>query len=332
MLDEETFFKLKWIVAKNELANVDKRGSQTYQKPMSGSILDLHSRASGIHTGLVAAKTDSILSWLKNINIDLFLVDKWTVDIDCNKLPDIGINWNEYQTQPMSDTMNCVYEFLYKHRTRRPTVFSKDFWYFESIIDNKIANVSQLEKNDVLILSFPFFGDFQIKKDINELLDVCVTKEIPVLLDCVWLPLIKDIIKIEQADCIEVITHSMTKTLPLAGIKGGIVFKRKPVLWQEKMYPLGNKLGTWLFAKYLDDLGYNFVEKSLRPLQEKWCKIFGLEKHDMVYVGVCGTDSFLKKYSLHDGTSDLISLVPYMENDRELTRYLADSGKLTDLN
>ena len=53
MLDEETFFKLKWIVAKNELANVDKRGSQTYQKPMSGSILDLHSRASGIHTGLV---------------------------------------------------------------------------------------------------------------------------------------------------------------------------------------------------------------------------------------------------------------------------------------
>ena len=97
------------------------------------------------------------------------------------------------------------------------------------------------------------------------------------------------------------------------------------------MYPLGNKLGTWLFAKYLDDLGYNFVEKSLRPLQEKWCKIFDLEKHDMVYVGVCGTDSFLKKYSLHDGSSDLISLVPYMENDRELTRYLADSGKLTGL-
>tara|TARA_R110001592_G_C13150166_1_gene748121 strand:+ start:1415 stop:2398 length:984 start_codon:yes stop_codon:yes gene_type:complete len=325
MLVEETFFKLKWIVAKNELANSDKRGSQTYQKPMSGSILDIHARASGIHTGLVAAKTDSIIEWLKNINIDLFLVDKWTVDIDNEKLPSIGINWNEYQAQPMSDTVNCVYEFLYKHKTRRPTVFSKDFWYFESIIDHKIETVSQLDKNDVLILSFPFFGDFQIKKNINELLDICVTKEIPVLLDCVWLPLIKDIIKIEQADCIEVITHSMTKTLPLAGIKGGIVFKRKPIVWQEKMYPLGNKLGSWLFSKYINELGYNYVSTSLRPLQKKWCELLDLDVHDMAYIGKCKGNTYLQKYSLHNGKSDLISLVPFYENDKMLSLFLKDN-------
>ena len=153
-----------------------------------------------------------------------------------------------------------------------------------------------------------------------------MTKEIPVLLDCVWLPLIKDIIKIEQADCIEVITHSMTKTLPLAGIKGGIVFKRKPIVWQEKMYPLGNKLGSWLFSKYVNELGYNYVSTSLRPLQKKWCELLDLDVHDMAYIGKCKGNTYLQKYSLHNGKSDLVSLVPFFENDKMLSLFLKDNN------
>ena len=65
MLDEETFFKCKWIIAKNELANKDKRGPQRYQSPLSDSILDIHARVTGVHKGLIAAKTPASLDWIK---------------------------------------------------------------------------------------------------------------------------------------------------------------------------------------------------------------------------------------------------------------------------
>ena len=243
MLDEKTFFKCKWIIAKNELANVDKQGPQEYQKPLGDNILDIHARVTGIHTGLVAAKTSTALGWVGQLDINLQSIDKWKVGIDTNKIPDIGINWNEFEILPMSDTINTVYEFLYTHKDRTPTVFNGDFWYYEKIIKNKIDTADQLNPNDVLIISFPFFKDFKVKKDMDDILEKCSAIGVPVLLDCIWLPLINNFTKLKNADAVEVITQSITKTLPLSATKGGIVFKRKPLTYVEVIYPIGNKLG-----------------------------------------------------------------------------------------
>lgn len=331
MLDEETFFKCRWIIAKNEHSDPDKRGSQIYQSPMSSSILDLHARAYGIPKGLVAAKTENIVKWLKSINIPLLEVDKTLLSFDHDLLPDIGINWNEFDISPMADTVNSVYEFLYRHKDKQPVVFKGDFWYFEEIVDKKIQTEEDLRKGDVLVISCPFFGDFQSRSDMNTILKTCCDLDIPVLLDCVWLPLTYRIPKLENTDCIEMIVHSMTKTLPLAGIKGGLMWRRTPLSWREKTYPIGSKLGGWLFSKYMEDLGYWYVRDSLRPLQQKWCEILGLDITDMVYVGKCRPDTFIRKYTLHDRSSDLVSLVPFIENDDVLTKFLIDSRILTDI-
>lgn len=326
MLDEKTFFKCKWIIAKNELANVDKQGPQEYQKPLGDNILDIHARVTGIHTGLVAAKTSTALGWVGQLDINLQSIDKWKVGIDTNKIPDIGINWNEFEILPMSDTINTVYEFLYTHKDRTPTVFNGDFWYYEKIIKNKIDTADQLNPNDVLIISFPFFKDFKVKKDMDDILEKCSAIGVPVLLDCIWLPLINNFTKLKNADAVEVITQSITKTLPLSATKGGIVFKRKPLTYVEVIYPIGNKLGSWVFDKYINEQGYFYIRDSHRELQSKWCNILGIQPHDMVYVGSCNDDSFLKKYSIGHGDGNLISLVPFFENDKMLSLFLKDNN------
>ena len=326
MLDEETFFKCKWIIAKNELANKDKRGPQRYQSPLSDSILDIHARVTGVHKGLIAAKTPASLDWIKVQQLDLLKIDQWQVDIDITKMPDFGIPWNEFEALPLADTINSVYEFLYTHKDKRPIIFEGEYWYHETIVKNKINSIDQIKPKDVLVISFPFFNDFTARSDMDDILEKCSSLCVPVLLDCIWLPLINKIPKLKNTDAIEVITQSVTKTLPLSGTKGGILFKKKPLTHAEVTYGTGNKLGSWLFNKYMNDKGYFYIRDSHRDLQNKWCNILAIKPHDMVYVGICDNKSFLKKYSMGQGNGNLISLVPFFENDKMLSLFLKDNS------
>ena len=64
--------QMKWIIARAELADENKRGSLSYQKPKSSSTFDMHERVSGLHLGLRSANLPDVLSWLKSIRIDMY--------------------------------------------------------------------------------------------------------------------------------------------------------------------------------------------------------------------------------------------------------------------
>lgn len=123
--------------------------------------------------------------------------------------------------------------------------------------------------------------------------------------------------------------------IPIAGIKGGLCFWRKPVNEEKKLYQLGNKLGYWLSQKYLLEFGYNFVKNNLRKKQKEWCNILGLKEYDFVLVGEIPKNHLLEKEHLHAGRYDkqesstkLFSLVPYYENDIILKKFLKDNEKV----
>ena len=70
MLDKEIYFKIKWLIAKNELDNYKKRGGFDYQKPKDDSIMELHSRVSGIQFGVRAPQSQDIIHWLENLELN----------------------------------------------------------------------------------------------------------------------------------------------------------------------------------------------------------------------------------------------------------------------
>lgn len=327
MLDKEIYNKMKWLIAKNELKDYKKQGGFDYQKPTDDSIVALHSRASGIQFGLRAVQMPKIIDWLQTMDVDLFKINQENFEFDTQQLPDIGISWKEFKTMPLSTTIHTTLEFINIHKIRRPIMFQNDFWYFKEIINTQINNIEQIKTDDVLIISVPFFETFQYKTNMNDILKRCCELDVPVLIDLIWLPLIHNISKLKYTDCIQVITQSMSKVLPISGIKGGLCFWRQPVLKRFNLYPLGNNVGMHITKKYLKEFGYFYIRDSLKNLQQKWCNIFEIQIHDLVYTGIIPNNHYLINENLHFGrieNSKLFSLIPYFENDKNLSKLLKD--------
>jgi len=92
---------------------------------------------------------------------------------------------------------------------------------------------------------------------------------------------------------------------------------------------LGNKLIYHIGKRFIDELGYHYVRDKFVPYQNKWCRILGLEQHDLCYVGRIPKGHWLESENLHahefDMGDKLFNLVPYAENDIVLTRFLQDN-------
>jgi len=332
MLDKEIFFELKWLMTRSELSNSAKRGGMTYQRPRSGRIDHLHSRASGIQLGLRALQSEEMTGWLSGLDLDLFKVNQSNEKLDMSHLPDIGLHYKEFVCQPLSTTVHTALEFMNRHSSRRPVIFKNDFWYFKNIIDTHIDSLEQMHSNDLLIMSLPYFENFTYHHDMDQILKHCCENGIPVMLDLIWMPLINNVKKLEHTDCVELVSHSMTKVLPLSGIKGGFCLHRRPVPEHYDLYPLGNKVGYHVSLQYLHDKGYWHVRDSVKPLQKKWCGILDLPVHDMVMIAEIPKGHFLEGQSLHEQRipdSKLLNLIPFYENDELITRYMRDKGYLT---
>ena len=222
MLDREKYEQIKWIVARSELVNKRKRGGFVYQKPKSSSTIDMHQRVSGLHLGLRAVQTDEMLDWMGSLNIDLLDINQLDSDFDTSLLPDIGLRYEEFSAVPLSTTIHTALEFINDHRDRDPIIFKNDFWYYNEIVPKEITKPEQIAKNNLLIISVPFFEKFEVRYDMGDILKRCSDLGVPVMLDLIWLPLTQEQIHLEHTDCVEVITHSMTKLLPMSGIKGGV--------------------------------------------------------------------------------------------------------------
>jgi hypothetical protein len=327
MLNKENFFKLKWLIAKNELVNPSKTGSFSFQRAKTNSIIDVHTRVSSLHLGFTASRADHILDWIDSVPINIIDIDQLIIKNNFKTMPNIGVRWAEYELTPMSDTIHCVYEFLYKHRDRKPVIFDGEFWYFEKIIGNKIQNVDQIEKNSVLVISYPFMEKLMMRPDMNKILERCCELGVPVLLDCIWLPLTFETLTLKFVDCIEVITHSVTKMLPLAGIKGGFCFYKKPLPIEMRHNEIHGKMGAYFLKSLIEEKGYWYVRDSHKALQEKWCKIFNLDQHKLVYVGTFEKGHILEEFGGKKfNPMNLFSLVPFFNNDEICTSFLKDKN------
>ena len=334
MLDKKHYEQIKWIIARSELVDKRKRGGIAYQKPKSSSTIDMHQRVSGLHLGIRSVQTNEMLDWMASLHIDLLDINQLEFTFDKSKLPDIGLRYEEFTITPLSTTIHTALEFMNSHKDRKPVIFKNDFWYYKEIIDNEITNVNEIQKDSLLIISVPFFEKFTVKEDMEEILERCTNLGVPVMLDLIWLPLIHDEVKLLNTDCVEVITHSMTKVLPMSGLKGGLCMWRSPAQSRHNTYPLGGNLGFYITQRYFQDFDYFHVRDSLVEPRDKWCDILGLRKNNFVYSATIPAGHYLKDQSLHAHRipdSNLFNLVPFYENDSSITKYINDVSKVDHL-
>lgn len=327
LINKEQFDHCRWIIATCESENEKLRGHEFYQFAQDKSLVNLHQRYNGQTFGLRAYNDKKIISWLESLNFDLFHISQNQQDFDNTLLPNIGIHWNEYRYEPMASTSHTVLEFMNKYRDRKTVFFSGDFWMFEHLVKNKIENIDQIDEKSALVISYPFFEYFEKHKQMDEIMMKCEQLGVPVMLDLIWLPLCKQKPMIKYSDCVEVISHSFTKLIPLAGIKCGIAFWKSPVESHKITYPLGNRLGAWLVSNFLQKFGYDHALQYVN-LQNKWCNRLGLQPTNMVLTSIIPDNHFLSHHDLHKNrlntSTKLFSLIGFYECDRYLEKYLKD--------
>ena len=124
----KVYEQLKWIIARNELANTKKRGSFRYQRPSSDSTFDLHRRVNGLNLGLRGVNLPQTIEWLESLNPNLFEINQYDKKFDTNVLPNVGIHWQEYDCEPMSNTVHTILQWINKNKNRKPVIFDKDFF------------------------------------------------------------------------------------------------------------------------------------------------------------------------------------------------------------
>jgi hypothetical protein len=324
MLSKDTFFELQWLMAKQELKHPrTSYGGSLNQRSKSSSVIDIHTRVSGMHLGILSSNAKHISDWIDSVQIDLNTVDRWDCTTNTKALPEIGLRWNEYDIRALSDSTHAVYEFIVRNKHRDPVIFEGEYWMYDSMIDRKITNIEQLNDRSLLIISFPFMHRLEPRHDMNEILKRCCELGIPVLIDCIWLPLTNNIVKLENTQCIEVIIHSITKMLPLAGIKGGLCFIKSPVPSEMRVTEITGKVGAYVFDQYIRQKGYFYVRNSHLALQQKWCEILSVNPHELVFAGKIDNGHELSRFAWKQN-GNIINLCPFYTHNDICTEYLKD--------
>ena len=190
-------------------------------------------------------------------------------------------------------------KFYLKHKTRRLRCFKGEYMYHLAAANayfEKFAYIDdeRLDENDVVIFSLPFADTGNEPAKIDEILAICDSLKIPVLIDCCYFGNCADIDFNFDHECIESVVFSLSKTFPVQHLRIGIRFTRidddDPLLVYNKnkyINRLAAAVGTEFMNRYTPD--HNF--QTYRSVQEKFCKELNVKASKSVFFATA-VDSF----------------------------------------
>ena len=126
--------------------------------------------------------------------------------------------------------------------------------------DIKFYNINNLEKGKHLLIAMPFPYTGDIHYDMNELLDICHEKNIPVHIDSAWITASKDIEFDYNHPAIQSFAISLSKGLALGSHRIGLRWTREkmhgPISIMNE-FNMNCKSLVWIGLKYME----NFLEQ-----------------------------------------------------------------------
>jgi hypothetical protein len=216
---------------------------------------------------------------------------QWIVDSKRNQLTGLE---NYVSKSFIHGTVQGFDHFYIKHFTRRFRFFRGEFMYHQASMKAGLAwawlNDGNIESNDAVIISVPF-SDFGSKHtDLDSILDICESLEVPVLLDFAYLAISKNIVVNLNYKCIDSVCTSISKAFDGAQyLRCGIRFQRENLddgidaFNSVGMVPHKNmSTAVYLMKKYSID--YNWDAYATQ--YELVCKEFNLQPTDCILFGL----------------------------------------------
>ncbi len=244
---------------------------------------------SQVSRGTNPVKNNKVLSELKSIKMSEILKEglgnpklkedfflkylKWLQD--CSTSPVIGL-----EKFPQIYYVNGVTQsydiFFWEHQGKRFRTVKGDYPYVKLAVNNWVyLEDDELQKNDALVLTCPFYENGDIPRNFEQILDQCLELRIPVMIDAAYFGTCYDTSFDYSHPAIEMVSFSLSKCLSLFAYRVGILFCKKSFSHLEelqKQTKYFNQAGAYIGARLMDKFPADFMPLNYKKFHQDVCQ------------------------------------------------------------
>ena len=224
--------------------------------------------------------------------IDSFLCkyDLWIKSSTLNKF--IGLDNYKHRCYSLG-TSEAFDKFYMKNAKRRFRCFKGEYMYHKLSWRDKFEwdwlDDKPLSKTDAVVISLPFADTGDKHINYEQLLEQCCEINVPVLIDCAYFGICRDINFNLDYDCITDITFSLSKTFPVAYARIGMRCTKiddDDSMFVYSKVNYNNKIGALLGIKYFERFTPDYITEKYVDKQLNFCNTIGVNPSKTVLFGI----------------------------------------------
>lgn len=224
--------------------------------------------------------------------IDSFLCkyDLWIKSSTLNKF--IGLDNYKHRCYSLG-TSEAFDKFYMKNAKRRFRCFKGEYMYHKLSWRDKFEwdwlDDKPLSKTDAVVISLPFADTGDKHINYEQLLEQCCELNVPVLVDCAYFGICRDINFNLDYDCITDITFSLSKTFPVAYARIGMRCTKiddDDSMFVYSKVNYNNKIGALLGIKYFERFTPDYITEKYVDKQLNFCNTIGVNPSKTVLFGI----------------------------------------------
>lgn len=191
-------------------------------------------------------------------------------------------------------TSEAFDKFYMKNLNRRFRIFKSEYLYHQlawrnSKLDWTFIEDSKLDKNDAVIISYPFADTGNKHDNMDFILHNCSALGIPVLIDCAYYTISSGLHFDFTHKCITDITFSLSKTFPVAHARIGMRLTREDdddTLFVYEKANYQNRLGASLGLSLISKFDPNYIVNKYAKKQTEFCELANVKPSSTVLFGL----------------------------------------------
>ena len=220
-----------------------------------------------------------------NINMHNVFCSEYLDWIQSNKRNDI-LGFSHFHHISMTNgTSEAMQMFMMRHNNRKFKFFKGDFMMHKVTSNSMhndwswIHNADEVTADSAVIISCPFSDFGSEHPQMQKLLNICDSWDIPVLIDMAYFGMCHNIEIDLSHKCIEEVTFSLGKTFPIIGARAGIRLHKTEVddaVLFANQHGIVNNFGAMIGLTCIESWDSDYIVRTYKDTQLQVCDTLGV--------------------------------------------------------
>ena len=257
---------------------------------------------------------------LNNTSVVEEFNNKYKLWIERNSLNScLGLDKYRYSLYSLG-TSESFDKFYIKHKNKRFRCFKSEYLYHQlswrNCFDWLYIEDDIIKEGDAVVISIPFADTGDIHNEMKNVMQRCEEKNIPVLIDCAYYNISREIEFNFDYNCIEVITFSLSKTFPVAHARIGLRLTKEDFddslfVYDKSSYT--NRIGAYIGLNLIRNFSPQFIVNKYKNKQEELCNFLNVAPSKTILFGISDKDNY-KEYN-RGGSTNRLGLHKFLNKD-----------------